>query len=47
VQGPDDPGAIVVDQQPSGGSSADAATKITLTVRVSGATPTNGFGLLN
>ena len=41
------PDAIVVDQQPSGGSSADAATRITLTTRSSSTTPTNGFGLLN
>jgi beta-lactam-binding protein with PASTA domain len=47
VAGSRDPDAIVVDQQPSGGGSADAATRITLTARSSGTTPTNGFGLLN
>jgi hypothetical protein len=47
VQGSRDPNAIVVDQQPSGGSSADVATRITLTTQSSGATPNNGFGLLN
>ena len=44
AQGSHDPNGIVVDQQPSGGSSADPATKITLTVQSSTPTTTNGLG---
>ncbi len=44
VQGSTDPNAIVVDQQPSGGSGFNTDTKITLTVQASGTPTNNGLG---